>query len=156
MIQAEIKQTNPQTVAFKSMHGSYSDTPKGYQQLYEWVEHYGLRPTGMPEAIYLTMPSVTPEGQAEWELWAPIAGGAGQTGPDEDGFGVKRIEPETVASVMYKGPYDGVGAVYQELWEWMGEQGYTEVGPPREVYYSGPEVPPEETVTEIQIPVART
>lgn len=153
---ATIKNNGPQTVAFKVMRGSYRQTPEGYSALYRWIEHYGLRPAGMPQAIYITMPSVTPEEEAEWELWAPIAGGPGEVAPDDSGFGVKRVEPETVASAVHKGPYDEVGPLYEELQAWVDEQGYRIVGPPREIYYSDPkEVPPEETITEIQMPVAR-
>jgi len=157
MLEASIKQTEPMTVAFKVMRGSYNQIPEGYGQLYGWVGHYGLQPAGMPAAIYLTIPDVTPEAEAEWELWAPIAGGAGDVGPDEQGFGVKRIEPETVASAMFKGPYDQIAPVYEQLDAWVAENGYSVVGPPREIYHSDPdEVPPEEYLTEVQMPVAKT
>lgn len=157
MFEAQIKKTDPQTVAFKVMHGPYDQIPQGYGELYGWVERYGLQPTGMPQAIYLTIPDVTPESEAEWELWAPIAGGAGDVVRDEQGFGVKRVEPETVASVMFKGPYDQIAPAYVELAQWIEGQGYTEIGPPREIYHSDPErVPPAEYLTEIQIPVQKS
>ncbi|HSK48316.1 MAG TPA: GyrI-like domain-containing protein [Coriobacteriia bacterium] len=157
MFEAQIKTTEPQTVAFKVMRGAYDQTPQGYGELYGWVERYGLQPVGMPAAIYLTMPDVTPMEAAEWELWAPIAGGAGEVARDEEGFGVKRLEAETVASTMHKGPYDEVAPAYAELGKWISEEGYQVVGPPREIYYSDPEiVPPSEYLTEIQIPVAKT
>jgi AraC family transcriptional regulator len=156
MFEAEIKHNGPLTVAFKVMRGDYSQTPDGFQQLYDWVEHYGLQPVGMPQALFLTLPSETPEGEAEWELWAPIAGGSGDTGPDEDGFGVKRLEPDTFASAMHKGPYDEIAPVYEQLGRWVEEHGYRVVGPPREVYYSDAEaVAPQDYLTEVQMPVIR-
>jgi effector-binding domain-containing protein len=154
--EATIKTAEPVTVAFKVMHGPYAQMAEGMGALYAWVEHYGLVPTGMPAAIYLTVPSVTPEAEAEWEIWAPIAGGAGDTAPDDQGFGVKRIEAETVASAIHKGPYEELAEAYAALVTWVAEQGYQIVGPPREFYHSDPaEVPPEEYLTEIQLPVAR-
>lgn len=156
MLEAQIKTAGPITVAYAVMHGPYSLMPEGYARLYQWVEHYGLQPAGMPEAVYITQPAVTPEDQAEYELWAPIAGGAGKTAPEDDGIGVKRVEAETVASAMHKGSYDDLAATYDELSGWIGEHGYQVVGPPREVYYSDPnETGPEDTLTEIQFPVAR-
>lgn len=156
MQDAQIKTTGPLTVAYAVMHGPYAQIPEGYARLYQWVEHYGLQPAGMPEAIYLTQPDVTPEDQAEYELWAPIAGGAGTTSPEEDGIGVKRIEAETVAATMHKGRYDDLPQTYSRLMSWIGDNGYQVVGPPREVYFSDPnESGPEETLTEIQFPVAR-
>lgn len=154
MIEATIKQTAPNTVAFKVMRGPYAQIPEGFRKLYEWVEHYGLQPAGMPEALYLTDPKATPEEEAEWEVWAPIAGGPGQTGPDDEGFGVKRIEPETIAAATHVGPYREIAPVYDELSHWLTEQGYSMVGPPREVYLSGPEVPEAEQMTEVQMPVS--
>lgn len=155
MQDAQIKTAGPLTVAYAVMHGPYSQMPEGYGRLYQWIEHYGLQPTGMPEAIYLTLPDVTPEDQAEYELWAPIAGGAGTTSPEEDGVGVKRIEAETVAATVHRGSYDDLPATYSELYRWVGEHGYQVVGPPREVYLSDPKTGPEETLTEIQFPVTK-
>lgn len=155
MIDAQIKTTEPMTVAFLQMRGYYEETPRGYQRLYKTVEHYGLQPVGPPHALYVTVPGETPGGQAEWELWAPIAGGAGTVTPDDDGFGVKRVEPKTVAVAVHKGPYAEVGSTYQQLAEWATTQGYDIVGPPEEVYFSGPDTPAEETLTEVELPVAR-
>lgn len=152
---AEIKHLGPQTVAFMKMHGPYEQAPEGYKTLYSWVEHYGLQANGMPQAIYITVPSVTPEDEAEWELWAPIAGGAGKTEPDESGIGVKRIEPEVVASLTHEGPYSELGKAHEELQKWVTEQGYQVIGPPREIYLSDPQTSPAKTLTEIQVPVDR-
>lgn len=71
-------------------------------------------------------------------------------------MGVKEVPTQVVASVMYKGPYDGMGPTREQLFRWIGEQAYRVVGPPRELYYSDPaEAPPEEYLTEVQIPVTR-
>jgi effector-binding domain-containing protein len=155
MFEATIKQTEPMTVAYKTMRGPYSQTPQGYQALYQWIGRHGLQPTGMPEAVYFTSPGETPESEAMWELWAPVAAEADAASADESGIGVKPIEPQTVASAMHKGPYEQVAPVYAALGAWVTENGYRMVGPPRELYYSDPdEVPPEEYLTEIQLPVA--
>lgn len=155
MIDAQIKATEPLTVAFLQMHGSYDETPDGFRRLYETVEHYGLQTAGPPHALFVTVPQTTPPGEAEWELWAPIAGGAGTVEPDEHGFGVKRVEPKTVAATVHRGPYDQVAPTYEALERWLDEQGWLIVGPPEEIYLSGPDTPPEETLTEIEFPVQR-
>jgi effector-binding domain-containing protein len=155
MFEAEFKQVEPMTVAFLTMRGAYNQAGEGFARLYTLVGRYGLQPVGMPAALYLTMPDTTPEPEAMWELWAPIAPGAGLVEPGEDGFGVKRVEGAKVASAMYRGPYDGIAPTYEQLGAWIAEQGAQPVGPPREIYYSDPkEVPPEEYLTEVQFPVA--
>lgn len=155
MTDAEIRTTDPMTVAFLQMRGSYDQTPEGFERLYKTVEHYGLQPVAPPHSLYVTMPDVTPEGQAEWELWAPIAGGAGSVTTDEEGFGVKRIEPKLVAATRHVGPYDALSATYAQLQAWIADHSYEVIGPPEEVYHSEPGTAPEETVTEVLIPVRR-
>lgn len=156
MSEPTIKQTAPFTVAFKVVKGEFDQIPGAFYELYQWVEHYGLQPVGDPLALFLTVPENTPAQLAEWEVWAPIAGGAGETGPDDAGYGVKRIEPETMASCTYIGPYTKIAPTYERLESWIAEEGYTVVGPPREIYQSDPaEAKPEEYVTEVQMPVAR-
>ncbi len=155
MTEPSIKQVDEFTVAFKVMRGDFALIPQGFGELYGWIEQSGLQPTGMPQAVYLTMPGATPETQAEWELWAPVASGADQAGPDENGLGVKQVAPSTMAFAMHVGPYDSVAPTYEELGRWVADHGYVVVGPPRELYYSDPdEVPPSEYLTEVQMPVA--
>jgi effector-binding domain-containing protein len=154
MFEPQVKEAQAVTVAYRVMHGSFAQVPKGYEALYGWVGRNGLQPAGMPQAIYLTAPGETPEEELVWELWAPVAGGFADAEPDEQGVGVKRVPAQSVASVMYKGPYDGIGLTYERLFGWIGQQGYRVAGPPRELYYSDPaEIPPEEYLTEVQIPV---
>lgn len=153
MLNAQIKQTEPLEVAYLAMHGPYDQIPDGYERLYEWVEARGLRPAGMPEAVYLTVPNVASDKDAEWELWAPVMP-ARSTTAAESGLGVKHVAEETVASAIHKGPYDSLPATYDALVAWIGDNGYRIVGPPRELYLSDPDkVPIEETMTEVQFPV---
>jgi effector-binding domain-containing protein len=51
------------------------------------------------------------------------------------------------------GPYDTIGSSYAELLAWPGEHGYAMAGPPREVYLSEPETPPEQIRTIVELPV---
>jgi effector-binding domain-containing protein len=154
MFAAEVKQTESMTVAYIVMHGPYAQTPEGYGRLYGWIAMHGMQPVGMPSAVYLTMPSEVPEAEAVWELWAPVAGEAAESAPDESGIGIKRVEPCTVASTMHKGPYESVEPTYDALFAWITGNGYRPSGPPSETYFSDPaNTPPEEYLTEIQVPV---
>ncbi|MCE5191205.1 MAG: GyrI-like domain-containing protein [Actinomycetia bacterium] len=156
MSNPELKTADAQSVAFLQMTGPYAQTPEGYGLLYGWISQHGLVPSGMPHAIYLTMPPETPEETAVWELWAPVLGNPPESEPDDDGIGVKHVAAMRVLSAMHHGPYDTVGPTYEELWAWIGANGYIVTGPPMEIYYSDPaRVPPEEYLTEVQIPIAR-
>jgi AraC family transcriptional regulator len=155
MFEAQVKQAAAQTVAYIAMHGAYDQIPGAYESLYGWVAQRGLQPAGEPHAVYLTPPDAG-EQMPEWELWAPIADSA-DVAPDDAGIGVKHVPAHTVAATMYKGPYDSIEPAYRALAQWVTDQGYTLSGPPEEIYYSDPDkVPPEEYLTEIRMPVART
>ncbi len=57
-------------------------------------------------------------------------------------------------SAMYKGPYSGMEAVYNEIFKWIGEKGYQPAGVYYEYYYNSPqEVPESELLTKIVIPL---
>ena len=58
-----------------------------------------------------------------------------------------------VASLLHVGPYDTLGEAYAQIETYVAEHGLQKVGPPREFYYSEPEVPPAETRTLIEWPV---
>jgi AraC family transcriptional regulator len=154
MLEPSVKQTESMTVAFISMTGPYQQIPLAFGILYNWVSGRGLEPIGMPMGVYLSDPSTTGESDVTWELWAPVAGDAQESDPDERGLGVKKLPAMTVASLLHRGPYESIEPTYRALDGWIEEQGYLVAGPPREVYMSDPEsVPPEEYLTEVQVPV---
>jgi len=156
MTEPSVITTEPVAVAYITMHGPYALTPEGFGRLYAWIGQHGLRPSGMPAAVYLTMPEETAEADAIWELWAPVTGDAAETPADASGIGIKNVPATLAASVMHKGPYETVAPTYEMLWRWIGENGYVPDGPPMERYYSDPaEVPPEEYLTEIVMPVRK-
>jgi effector-binding domain-containing protein len=59
-----------------------------------------------------------------------------------------------MAHAVHKGPYEACEPAYLALFDWITKNGYTISGPVREVYPNDPrEVPPEEILTLIYIPV---
>jgi len=58
------------------------------------------------------------------------------------------------ARIMFKGPYQGMNAVYQSVHSWLAQKHYKIVYPTREIYHNDPATTPaEELLTEILIPV---
>ncbi len=91
-----------------------------------------------------------------WEVRCPIGGDVPPGGPDERGFGVKKVEVVEVARTMHKGSFDQVGAVYSALVEWIMEKGYEIAGPPEEVYLTDPAYTPAEALlTEARFPIKK-
>lgn len=154
MKEPAIVMTEPAVVAVLRLSGPVSQIPGGYGRLYAWIAARGLHASGMPAAVYLTMPPEVPEDAAVFELWAPVADDIPEADADEAGIAI-RYEPAIRAlSAMHVGPYDSMGSTYDAMLLWMTEHGYAMDGPPMERYYSDPnEVPPEEYLTEILMPV---
>lgn len=156
LFEARIKQVPATSACYIVMHGPYDQMPKGFSRLYSWAGALGLKPTGMPIAVFLTDPSKTPEFEAEWELLAPVEGDPIETGPNEKGLGVKHVGEMTVASTIHKGPYDAMRPAYTALMRWISDRSYVPDGPPGEVYMSDPnDAPPSEYLTEIRVPVRK-
>jgi len=152
----EVKMTEPETVVYVPMSGAYDQVPEALGRLYGWVAQHGLQPAGMPSAVYLTDPATVPVANARWEVCAPVVGGAAPAPVDEAGCGIRDDGPQLVASLMFRGPYEEMGPAYADLFAWTAANGYTVVGPPKEVYFSDPSsTPATEYLTEIRFPVAK-
>lgn len=156
MIDVQLKTTEPETVAYIAMQGAYAQIPEAMGRLYGWIAQRGLQPVGMPMTVYLTEPDAGSEADARWQLMAPIAGDPEPSEPDEDGCGIRRIEPHLIASTVYQGPYERIGGAYRELEAWVAANAYELNGPPGEAYLNDPATThPEEYLTEIRFPIAK-
>ncbi|MGI5822960.1 MAG: GyrI-like domain-containing protein [Dethiobacteria bacterium] len=54
---------------------------------------------------------------------------------------------------MFRGPYNEVEPVYNEMAAWIKDQGYTPSGTAYEYYYNGPGFPESEMLTMIAMPL---
>ena len=155
-IEVTVKKTEPRTVAFVAMKGPYSRIPEAFPKLFHWILGKGYIPAGPPSGTYFNAPEQVPAEELLWEIQCLIGGDVAQSGPDEQGLGVKRVEGAEVAATMYKGPYDQVAATWEALAGWIMENGYEIAGAGEEVYLSDPDkTPPEELITELRCVVRK-
>lgn len=62
----------------------------------------------------------------------------------------------TAACLVHKGPYDQLPDVWDRVYKWVYANGYKPIAVGREAYINDCDrVPPEELLTEVQVPVAR-
>lgn len=151
----ELKTTDAACVAYIPMTGPYAQIPAAMGRLFGWVARRGLVPAGMPSGVYLTDPAGGEE-TARWELRAPLAGDLRDAPVDASGCGIKHVAAQLVASAMYRGPYERIAPAYAEIAAWVRTHGYAVAGPPEELYCSEPTTSPDDTLTEIRFPVAKT
>ena len=151
-----IKEAEPITVAYVARKGPFDTIGEAMGALFGWIAQQGYAPAGPPRGTFYHAPGQVPDEELTWNICTPIAGGVAPHGPDDQGFGVKRIAPHQVASVNHIGPYEQVPTTYTALGGWIAENGYQIVGPSTEIWLSDPSTTPEaELVTEIQFPVVK-
>jgi len=67
---------------------------------------------------------------------------------------VKQAEGCKAAIIKGQGPYDKVGPLFEELFEWLKKKGIEPSGPSFGIYYDDPEkTPPEKCRYEIGFPI---
>ncbi len=155
-VEITVKKTEPMTVAFISMKGPYTLISDAFGKLYSWIGEGSYIPAGPPLGVYFNAPEQVPAEELLWEICSPIAGDVAPNGPDEKGFGVKKVEGAEVASTMHKGPFAQVGNTIHALEAWIAENGYEIVGPYEEIYLTDPgKSTPEELLTEVMFPVKK-
>jgi AraC family transcriptional regulator len=90
------------------------------------------------------------EGTADVEVAFPVPEGT-VPGP---GMEVYTLPGGRMARTFHRGPYEACEPTYLRLFSWLEERGLAIAAPMREVYHNDPrEVPPEEILTEILVPV---
>lgn len=145
----ELKQQLAQPALAIRTRAAVQDLPKvfgdAYGAIMQYLAELGEEPAGMPYAAYYNMDMQN----LDLEIGFPVArkiAGKGDVQPSEFPGG-------KLASTVHIGPYDQVGPAYDALMHWVGAQGYQATGVAYEVYYSGPETPPQEIKTEIVFPL---
>lgn len=91
---------------------------------------------------------------ADIEVALPVSGRISVEDPKME---VKTLPGIRAISVVYRGPYQGVEAGYSRIFAYAAENNLEPLGPfspSRELYFNDPaEVPEEELMTEVQLPV---
>jgi effector-binding domain-containing protein len=116
--------------------------------VYKHLGAHGGEPRGEPFVIYHGMPEA--DDPFDVEICAPVA----RATDAPTGWQVQELPAGTFATLLHVGPYDTLGAAYEKLTTWLGTHDLVVMGPPREVYLSEPDTPPDQVRTIIEFPVA--
>jgi len=131
--------------------------PKAYEDLAAWMAKKSIPPlSGSPMgiALYYDDPaSVSPE-EVRFKVAMPVAAETPEVA--EGGAAVEVLAEADVAYLTVEGPYTNLEEAYGQLFGWVFSNGFQPKDAAREVYVKwGEAMPPEEQVTEIQVPVGR-
>jgi len=119
-----------------------------FSKLFPYMAAMGEAPIGPPFALYHSEP--TAEG-FDVEVCVPTPVVLNAT----DDIASYELAGGKFLSAFHMGAYEGFTATYQQMMEWMAENGYKMAGPSREVYVVGvgQVEDPAEYITEILFPV---
>ncbi|MCA9319306.1 MAG: AraC family transcriptional regulator [Planctomycetes bacterium] len=143
-----------QRVAYLRHTGPYEDCSKAWDQLGMWAARHGhFGSSSQMLGLCHDDPEITEPHQLRYDaclsLDAPFE--------TEDDIGQKTIAGGDFAVVRYRGPYEGLSAVYQHLiGSWLPRSGWEPVdGPCIEVYWNDPEsCVAEDLETDVCLPLS--
>ncbi len=128
--------------------GSYDRMGEVFARMGEYAAQKAL--TGDVVGIYYDNPAQVPAEQLRSEIGIAVPQG---TVPDS-GYNLLEIPEQKVVYAILRGPYGEIAKEYPYMMQWIEEKGYQASGPLMEIYLeAGPDIPPEELVTEVRIPI---
>jgi effector-binding domain-containing protein len=118
-----------------------------FGEVYGHLGARGAEPMGPPFVIYHGAP--VGDDPFDIEVCAPVA----RAVDPPPGWQTQELPAGMFVTLLHVGPYDTVGVAYETVLAWIPEHGYAVAGPPREVYLSEPETPPDQIRTIVEVPV---
>ncbi|MDD5142044.1 GyrI-like domain-containing protein [Methanoregula sp.] len=149
-------EVSPMDVLGTEKTGTYALIPELLMKVFSYMMEQKISIAGppvfnchecSPEAVQVANANGTARVEVAWPV----------TGPASGSGDIRRytLPGGKMVHVIHKGPYDSCESTYLSAFAWIEQRGLTISGPIREIYPNDPrEVPPEEILTEIYIPVA--
>lgn len=145
----EVKEQPAQATLSIRTRAAVQDLPRvfgqGYEAIYRYLTELGEQPTGAPFAAYYNMDMEN----LDIELGFPVT----RELPGRVEIKAGQIPGGRVATCLYTGPYSDMAPAYEELSQWLKDNGYEASGVVYEQYLNGPETPPAELQTQIVFPL---
>ena len=141
-----------QAATIRAIIPDYGEQQPLWNEIITWMERNHVK--AMPPLTAIFFDIGYKDSQIDIEVASPITSVAPGAGRVE-----VRMLPEVreMATVVHTGSYEEMPSTYAALMHWIGDNGYTIVGPNRELYWKTPGESSDvsEYVTEIQIPIAK-
>lgn len=142
----EVKEQDAQLTLSIRTKTSVQDLPqlvgKSYGAIAQYLGELGAYPAGPPFAVYYNMDMQN----LDVEIGFPVS----KKFPNKGDIKASEIPSGKFASCLYTGPYNEIEPAYNELSQWIKDNGYEASGVAYEIYLSDPgQTPPEELQTVI-------
>ncbi len=148
-----LKEIEPiRVAALRDTIPSFSEQGHLWEELGKHIEKHGARV--VPPCMVIYHNTGDKEESVDAEIIEPIIGEL----PETDRIKVKVQEGvKEMATVVHKGAFQNLYMAYNAISKWIEDNGYSIVGPQREIYIKGEWATnnPNEYITEIQFPVSK-
>ena len=161
-----IKKVEPmQAASIRDVVNHYGAQGKLWNEMGRYFRQHGMKASG--PSVVLDHSGEYRKENVELEVVTPFDGSL----PESERVKVKVLEGiETAACIIHRGEYETLPDTYDVLLKWIDENGYTIIGPDREIYWQCPGSPdqdpleydqklspyePQGYVTEVQFPVRK-
>ncbi len=155
MPEVQVKEVEPMAVISMSFTGPYDQTPGKLEELMSSLLRAGHPYSQPPLALYYDDPGKVEADKLRAEVCLPIGE---EYQPSDDGTR-KDLPGATVAYSVHQGPYTDMPQVYEAIFAWARDNGYSYVEgqPTREVFLRvyGEVDDPKDFITEVQVPVEK-
>jgi len=118
---------------------------ESYCKLASYLKELGEYLSDVPYVAYRNMDMQN----LDVEIGFPVA----KALPEKGDIQSSSIPEGNVVVCMYRGAYGEMASTYDEVANWVGENGFKPVGSVYEHYYNGPDYPESELLTMIVMPV---
>lgn len=149
-----LKPVETQLVAsIRDTIGGYADLAELFRELASYLAGRSIT-TGREAALALYYDAEYRDQGVDVEAAIPLNKDELRGFRDAARVSVRTLPRIEAATVVYTGPYEGIGGAYGALMSWTQSHGYGAAGPNRELYLQGPGpgVEPARYITEIQWP----
>jgi effector-binding domain-containing protein len=130
------------------MKGLPQTIGEGFMKIGNYFQQVGETPTDIPFVAYPNYESMS-ESRIQVKVGFKIA--SPLTGKDD----IKSVvlPAGKIVSCLHRGSYNELASLYNEMSEWIKTNGFESEGTSVEYYYTGPDVPENEQVTKIEMPL---
>jgi AraC family transcriptional regulator len=142
------KNVEKMTLCYLEHVGPYDQMGALFAQLGEYAAKKQL--AGEIVGIYYDDPDMVAAENLKSEIGVVVPDGF----EPDSGYKIQEVPSRRVVYAILKGPYEEIAQEYDHIQEWIEDKEYKVIGPVMEIYLEvGPDVPPEQLVTEVQIPI---
>jgi len=149
-----LKDMPPRTIVYLQCNCSWRQLPEMIEKLDRHISQTNLRAIDPASGIYYNTPNEVSTEDLKWEVFYTVPTDTQESSDYKLGIGIRNLPEAKVAGIIHKGPYRKAGSSYEQLDEWIKNNGFKVCDPSEEVYISVFGVANEEQLMEIRVPIS--